>query len=49
MKIKCPGYKKDGSLCESENLDQGMNGRILCHDCGEYSIITRAAPSDSLF
>jgi len=26
MKIKCP-------KCESENLDQGTDGSILCHSC----------------
>ena len=44
MKIKCPGFLIDGTPCESENLDQGVNSRILCHDCGTYSIITRALP-----
>lgn len=44
MKIKCPGYKKDGTPCESEDLDQGVNGRILCHKCSTYSMIVRVAP-----
>jgi len=29
MKITCP-------TCNSENLDQGLNGKILCHDCQRF-------------
>jgi hypothetical protein len=34
MKPKCPNFLLDGRLCDSEWLDQGISGQILCHDCG---------------
>ncbi len=41
MKIKCPN-----PLCESENLDQGVSGDILCHNpnCGWTLIIKKKMP-----
>ena len=32
MKIKCPN-------CRSDCLDQGIDEKILCHDCGITSVI----------
>lgn len=34
MKINCPE-------CRSENLDQGLNGKILCHDCNRFWILVK--------
>lgn len=41
MKPKCPCILPDGKICGSENLDQGLNERILCHDCKQFSILVR--------
>lgn len=39
MKIKCPN-----PFCESEDLDQGVSGDILCHDCKWTLIIKKKMP-----
>jgi len=32
MKIRC-------NKCDSVNLDQGLDGSILCHDCGHTYLL----------
>ena len=41
MKIKCPN-----PLCQSEDLDQGISGDIICHnpDCKWTLIIKKKMP-----
>ncbi len=39
MRIKCPN-----PTCESENLDQGVDDSILCHDCKWVLAIRKKMP-----
>jgi len=34
MKIKCPN-----TVCNGENLDQGIDSVILCHDCKKTFVL----------
>jgi hypothetical protein len=42
MKIKCPN-----SDCLSDDLDEGLDGRVLCHKCNRtyYLIATWVVPN----
>lgn len=35
MQLTCPE-------CDSECLDQGINKKILCHDCGTFFELTKS-------
>jgi hypothetical protein len=39
VKIKCPNQ-----LCRSENLDQGIDDSIICHDCRSVLDIKKRMP-----
>ena len=39
MKIKCTAKLPSGEVCESENLDEGVTGKILCHDCKNFLML----------
>jgi hypothetical protein len=39
MKIKCTATLSSGRICESENLDEGTTGKILCHNCKNYLML----------
>ena len=41
MKPKCKGIK-DGKICGSEQLDEGTDGKILCHKCGAIMVLMAA-------
>ncbi len=39
MKIKCTAKLPSGKVCESEELDEGTTGKILCHTCTNFLML----------
>ena len=40
MKLTCPN-------CDSDDLDQGTTGKIICHGCQDFLMIVRIGYSNT--